>query len=480
MISSTLWVVALRFSLKGIGLISTVILARLLNPTDFGIMGFLAISMGLFIAFTNFGVDMLLIRNQQALREDYDTAWTFKVIQHLLIAAIMLLLATPIANYFKEPILLQVIPVYVIAIALGGFENIGIVNFRKNLEFSKDFKFNLYARVISFFIVISLAFYLRNYWAFVIGAIGTAIGGLVLSYVMHAYRPKLCLKQSKEFLSFSFYLSLTNIARYLNDSFPRIVVGRLTDTENFGRFHVAQELPSVLVGEPVIAASRALLPNYARVRDDQALFHESFLNSLSMIMLLGFPASFGLAAISADVVALVFGPKWANLEEIMKWMSIFAFLSYFIQFITSNMVVVEHGERWTLVMGWVRFAILAMFVLTSGFMFGYTAIPPAMVLACFVIFPVVIFTASKCFNIEVFRFYKIFWRPFIASILMYLMIDSIHIEDEFLLPFRLLTNIMIGMLSYTFFVGLFWLASGCEDGLELAAKKKVSAFIYRN
>ena len=93
---------------------------------------------------TQFGFAAALIQNQQATKEDYDTVWTLSIIRAILLAVIMCVLSIPLAEYFKEPAVQHLIYVYAISTLIQGFNNVGIVDFLKNMQFHLDFKFNLF------------------------------------------------------------------------------------------------------------------------------------------------------------------------------------------------------------------------------------------------------------------------------------------------------------------------------------------------
>ena len=103
LLSGSLWMIAMRWSMRLIGLVSLIVLARLLAPDDFGIIAMAMIFVGLLeiIAFT--GVDLALIRDDQAGRAHYDAAWTIRIIQGALVAGLLLLAAPLAGGYFDEP-----------------------------------------------------------------------------------------------------------------------------------------------------------------------------------------------------------------------------------------------------------------------------------------------------------------------------------------------------------------------------------------
>jgi len=185
--------IGLRQADRLIGLISITILARLLLPEDFGLVVYATTFMAILEIFFQFGFETVLIRDQDAGRDSYDTAWTLEVIKGILLAGLMAAGAHQISLFFDEPAL-QVVVFYLATIPfMNGLKNIGIVDFQKKMEFDKEFIYRFSVRVVSAIVTVILAFRLRSHWALVYGMILSSALSLVLSYVMSGYRPTFCL-----------------------------------------------------------------------------------------------------------------------------------------------------------------------------------------------------------------------------------------------------------------------------------------------
>ena len=132
-----------RLAQRGIGLLSTVVLARLLVPEDFGLVAMAMAIYGLVDLLSQFGFDTALIHKQDADRRHYDTAWTLNLVFRTL-CGLLLIIAAPLgASLLEEPRLEAVIYVIAIVSLVQGFENIGIVAFRKDFHFNMEFHFRI-------------------------------------------------------------------------------------------------------------------------------------------------------------------------------------------------------------------------------------------------------------------------------------------------------------------------------------------------
>ena len=196
MTTGAIWMTLLRFTYRIIGLVSTVILARLLTTDDFGVA---AIAMSIFAIiniFSQFGFDTVLIQKNKASEHDYNTAWTFNFLFGALSAIFLFSISPFVADFYQNKDLGDITKVIAFMFLLHGLRNIGVVDFQKNLTFDKEFKLHVIPKFISFFITIGLALYYENYWALVIGNVAWKLIEVINSYLMHPFRPKFCFKSS--------------------------------------------------------------------------------------------------------------------------------------------------------------------------------------------------------------------------------------------------------------------------------------------
>ena len=147
---------------RSVGIVSTIILARLLPPADFGLVAMASVLLVMVQALTEFGFDVALIQKQHADRSHYDTAWTFKVLFGVSSALLLVALAWPMADFYSEDRITPIILALSFGVFLRGFENIGIVNFRKEFNFNREFIFFSSIKAAAFIVTITTALILRN------------------------------------------------------------------------------------------------------------------------------------------------------------------------------------------------------------------------------------------------------------------------------------------------------------------------------
>ncbi len=348
-IKGSVWMFASCWGIRGIGFISVSILARLLAPEDFGIVAMATIVMGMFNMLFAFGLDLALIKNLNSGRDQYDTAWTIRLIQGIAVAILLLVSIPLIVQYFKEQRLVSVIPCLSLVSVIKGFTNIGIVNFRKELTFNKEFNFMVTNKVISFFITITLGFVYRNYWALIIGMIAGELISVLQSYRMDPYRPRLSLKSFNEIWGFSLWMLLNNFINYFNFKGSELIVGGFSTKRDLGMFSISSEVAMMSTSELITPISRALYPGYARICHDPERIREVFVQVFSLIAIVVFATGFGISSIAEEAVKIFLGSQWGDATPILKILAYFYMIRISYSTIGNLFVVLGHLKLLTVI-----------------------------------------------------------------------------------------------------------------------------------
>ena len=135
LVQGSAWLIALRWAVRLVGLVNTFILVRLLNPSDFGVVAMAMIVVGMIETIAESGQKLVVIKHPNPQRADYDTAWTMSILFGLTVSVVILLLSPLTEFYFHEPRTLDVMNWLALRSFIGGFENIGVLDFRRDLRF---------------------------------------------------------------------------------------------------------------------------------------------------------------------------------------------------------------------------------------------------------------------------------------------------------------------------------------------------------
>ncbi len=149
-----IWVFGLRFTNRGLGFIRTIILARLLSPSDFGLLGIAMLAASTLDAFSQTGFQSALIQKKDDVMAYLDVAWTTLAIRGVFLFSVLFLTAPVIAKFFNSTQAELVIMVIAVNMLISGFGNIGIVFFQKELEFNKQFAYEFSATIVDLLVSI--------------------------------------------------------------------------------------------------------------------------------------------------------------------------------------------------------------------------------------------------------------------------------------------------------------------------------------
>lgn len=322
MASGAAWMIAMRLSIRLLGLLSTVILARLLLPEAFGLVSLASGFVAALAVFTEFDFATVLIQKQRASREDYDTAWTLSIIRGMLTAALLVASASFLGEFFREPRLAPVMHALAASVFLEAMQNIGVVDFRKHLNFAREFHFNVLSRLVGFFVTAPLAFLWRDHRALVAGIIAASTTKLMLSYIMHSFRPRLTFSRFLELMSVSKWLLANSLASFLHNRSDTFILGKIAGASQLGIYSVAYELANLPTTEIVSPIRRALLPGYAKLAEHRDELARRFAESLSLILIVGLPIALGIGCLAEWLVPVLLGKQWHESVPLVRTLSI--------------------------------------------------------------------------------------------------------------------------------------------------------------
>ena len=467
------WTVSMRWVMRGIGFINVIILARLLTPEDFGIVAMATLVIGFIENFTRMGTQQLLIREQDIDSAMVNTAWTINIIQAGLIALVLLAIGPIVSTYFGEDRLLPVIYILSISCAIGGFFNIGVTLARKELNFALDFRANVYTRLTSFFVTLFLVVVLRDYWALVYGRLLGSIIGVLISYAIHPYRPKLCIKYFRKYLKFSYSIIPLNISRYLNEKLDVIIVGGFTSAATLGIYNIAADLSKLFTGEIAEPLGRGLMPSYAKLAGEPKVLAIAFAKVLSVSSAVIIPVGTGLCLVANQFVPLLLGAQWLEVVPYVQWLAIYATLLSVMRLMSTQILIVTGYEGRAAKLSWLRALTLLVAAGAAAYAYGPLGVAIICPLVAVVMLPVTILVLTKSIPITVGEVIQALWRPVVSVLVMAAVLLSIEGALQTGVLGTLLILAFFGGITYAMTMTVSWYLSGKPEGLEYLVQKMI-------
>ena len=469
-LAGSMWLILLRSVSRVLGFASTIILARLLMPEDFGLMAMAAVSMAFLEAFTTLNLGTILIRNVLSSRADYDTAWTLQIIRGTVIALVILLASPAIAGFFEEPRLIQILPLVALASFVNGFHNIGMVDLEKEFRFQGIVIKESLTRVSAVILQIILAVLWRNYWALIAGIVCQSVVAVALSYYVSPYRPKLSLARCGEIFGFAKWLTASSIAVFLREQCDALIIGRMLTPDILGTYVVGRNLVHMPANELIAPVSRAMFPAYAKISGDSEALQRAFLMMLGSVFALAAPACAGIGLISEPLILGLFGERWLPAADVMPILAIGAIISSTGGIFGQILIVIGRPELSV----YAQIVALAMYIPALVVGIGMAEAMGAAVArsaTTMITFSIIFVMVARVMSLRFRDVLAMVWRSAVALAVMVLAILWVRgagglfgVEAA---PIGLLVQlVLIGGLSYGGVLMALWLAQGRPRGAE--------------
>lgn len=438
-----------------IGFASTLILARVLVPDDFGVVAAASIVTGLFHVLAVVGTDQYLIRRKEIKYSEYNTGWTINIIMKSISSLAIFLLAEPISLFMEDERLFLVLQVSCIVPLLHGFINIGMVMYEKEYNYRPKFILLFSSRIVGFIVKISLAIHMRSYWVFIIAEIVEATILMFGSFILHKFRPRFSLAGWRQQWVFSQWILLKSIFVFLRFRVDNIFISKYLPLESLGVYTVGKEVATLPAGQIIEPIMQPLYVGLSAIQDDKEMFADKVHKALSMLFFIVFPISFGTYITANNLVYVLLGEQWQHANSIVL------ILSFMLVPVTLGGVF----TRVMTAMGKVRlvfkFELLLSILTVSAFFLLATEMTLdeiaqlRVVLITFDTF-FVLLVLTNLSSLSFFRILALLIIPLLASVFMAYVIMNINPYITEIIPiYQLIIQVSVGMLSYLIFSTFF-------------------------
>lgn len=439
-----------RFVVKFIYFLKTIILARLLFPTDFGLFALATLGMSLAEVFSQTGFSSALIQMKDDVKSYLNTAWTVNFVRNILLALLLFFIIAPFSGYFFHNTQIVVLTEFLsIIFVILAFENIGIVLLQKDLAFNKFFFYNILITFFEVLVVIISGFILKNVWALILGTVVNRLVAVILSYYFHSFRPKFefNLQKIKVLFNYGKWISLIGIVTFLVSKGDSVFVGKFLTIEEVGFYQLALSLGILPATEIVRSLSSMLFPFFAKVSGDKKFLREMFIKIARIIFSFSIPASFGLGILAYQIVLNFYSAKWLPMIPVLHIMIILGLLKAF-ELIVNPLFLGIGKPKVSSITLILQAFVMFLFIWPLTYYFGVIGTAWSVVFGSLAGQIFLIFTLRKEINFGFRGFLEIFSLPTIAGIFML----AIVFMTKFLLQndssLALVLYILIGIISY--------------------------------
>ncbi len=276
--------------------------------------------MATLVTFSETGFESALIQKKKNIESYLDVAWTILIIRGFVLFILLYLISPYAAIFFNAPEAESIIKVIGLSLLLQAFKNIGIIYFMKELEFRKQFVYQFSGVFADFIVAVSSVFIFRNVWAIVFGLLAGNLALLVVSYIIHPYRPHLSLdiKKTRELNNYGKWIFGSSILGFMLTQGDDIIVGKILGINALGFYQMAYKISNMPSTEIANILMNITLSLYSKLQDEIQVLKETFLKILQLTNFFSFPIAGLIFIMSSDFTMIFLGEKWMPMVAAIK------------------------------------------------------------------------------------------------------------------------------------------------------------------
>lgn len=311
-VSGFKWITISQVSRQVAQLITTAILARLLNPDDFGLIGMAMVAIGFINIFKDLGTSSAIIQRQDVSDQLLHSIYWVNVIFGLISTMVLFLLSGSIASFYNEPRIEPVLETLSMTFTISGMSIVHQSILEKELAFRKVAKGEIVSTVTGSVVGIALALNGFGVWSLVFQSIAVSAVTTVLLSLASGWRPKavFVLDEIKRVSSYSMHLTGYSVFNYLVRNSDYLLVGKFLGAQDLGFYTLAYRIMLFPLQNISSVISRVMFPVYSILRDDDETFRQAYLRVTSVIALISFPIMIALWVVADSFVVTIFGNQW--------------------------------------------------------------------------------------------------------------------------------------------------------------------------
>jgi O-antigen/teichoic acid export membrane protein len=433
------------------------ILARLLDPTDFGLMGLTYVYLMLTNMLTDQGLSTALIQRVDLQKEHWDTAFWFNIACALFLCAGTIICANPIAILLGEADLAPLLRWSSTCMIFSAVSAVTGTKFAKELDFRQPALRTLVAHLIGGGIGIGMALSGFGIWALVGQQVTTSFAGMIFLWIVSKYRPafRFSFSHLRDLFPVSSSVFLNTLIWFFTARLDQLVIGRFAGAGSLGLYVVAGKIPEILKTAGDQAIAEVSMPALSKLQGDHGRMRQAIHRGMGLNAVVMFAIFVGLAAVATDLVPLLFGAKWAAASDLCSLLSVLSLSHALGVFIYPALLAA--GLGWKYVGLGVSYALGVLVACLVGIQFGVTQLVIALIVNSLVQAVPCFLLLHRQIGLGPLLYYKPCLAPACASLFMVGMIKlaAAVVTSGFHPWLRLSCHVMVGAAAYLGFLQLF-------------------------
>ena len=409
---SGMWAGLSEVGTSVLGIVRSVVLARLLTPDIFGVMALAMVVVRAMETYTRPGVAQALIASKQDFEKARNTAFTMLVARGFLQAALLAGVAPWIGDFYESPQLPLMLQVLAGVFILTGFRNINTIARQRELEFRSLTYLTQVSAIVGTIATIAVAWWLRSVWALVVGQLIGAILRSVLSYVFVPGRPRFEFDReiARDLARYGKFITGSSILLFTATEIDSAVIGKVLGHAELGYYAVAFAIVQIATTQLAKVAAGIMMPAYSKLQTDIPALRNAYLRTLGLVMFAVLPVSLGLVLVAEPLVRVVYGEKWLLAAVPLQLLAVFGLFRSMAAF-TGYLFEGIGQPKVAFTMAGVRLAVLLPLIVPAALYYGLPGVAITVTVGMAAQWIVGLFYMHERLDIGFGKILRTMWQP---------------------------------------------------------------------
>jgi O-antigen/teichoic acid export membrane protein len=441
------WSAVSQFGRQGMQLVTTIVLARLLSPNDFGLLCMATVVTGFIAIFKDLGTTAAIIQQKTLSSSLLDSLFWINVTFGLLATFLLLAIAPLAAEFYQEPQIKSILQVLSLTFFISGLSTLHQAFLEKQLEFNSLAKIELLATSLGAFVGIVSALNGARVWSLVYQNLVIVTMTTILLWITSQWRPQglFYWKSVKVLSSYSLNLTGFNIFNYLIRNADYFLIGKFLGVQALGYYSLAYRLVLYPLQSMAGVIGRVVFPVFSHLQQDDERLRKAYLQVVTAIALIIFPIMMGTLVLAETFILGIFGEPW---RAAIPPLLILSPLGLIQSIGTTVGTIYLCKGRTDLMLRWSLFAgILIMLGFAIGLRWGIVGVATGYAIANLLLVYPNFAIPFRLIQLNTIDLVFALWRPFLCSMIM----SAVILAMKLVLPVGLATTSKLGIL---FFFGM--------------------------
>jgi len=319
-VNGAVWTYIQQFGTQLISFIVSIILARVLLPEEFGLIGMIAIFMGIGSTLFDGGMTSSLIRSENLEKSDYSTVFVFNLIVSVMVYWIIFFIAPLIADFYKQPLLTQITRVYALSFVFSAFGSVQNTLLTKSMNFKKQTMLTVPALLTGSVVGLVMAYKEFGVWSLVGMTLANTFVFSSILWVTSEWKPSLHFSESKfkKHFHYGYKLTLSGLLDIVFSNIYQIVIGRFFTASIVGYYTRANQLVMMPVANVSTALNKVAFPLFAEIQNNDVRLKSAYKKMMLLVIFIITPVVVVMYVLAEPLTVFLFTDKWLPMVPIFK------------------------------------------------------------------------------------------------------------------------------------------------------------------